>query len=79
MSNSALPFLLYLYLQNNFMFLRKCVESREVVPIQQECLDSMLSRIAPHLQQGLGQDRLVQELCEEVRENFHKAMVKHTG
>uniref|UniRef100_A0A8C5ATC2 Dynein, axonemal, heavy chain 12 n=1 Tax=Gadus morhua TaxID=8049 RepID=A0A8C5ATC2_GADMO len=56
----------------------KCVESREVVPIQQECLDSMLSRIACPLQQGPGQERLVQELCEEVREDFLKAMVKHT-
>jgi hypothetical protein len=55
------------------------VESREVVPIQQECLDSMLSRIACPLKQGPGQERLVQELCEEVREDFLKAMVKHTG
>ncbi|XP_056445731.1 dynein axonemal heavy chain 12 isoform X2 [Gadus chalcogrammus] len=64
--------------RNNFLFLRKCVESREVVPIQQECLDSMLSRIACPLQQGPGQERLVQELLEEVREDFLKAMVKHT-
>ncbi|CAL8325422.1 unnamed protein product [Merluccius merluccius] len=62
----------------NYMFLRQCVESRPGMPIQQECLDAMLTRIAPHLQQGPVQERLVQDLCQEVREDFLRAMVKHT-
>ncbi|KAJ8333348.1 hypothetical protein SKAU_G00422440 [Synaphobranchus kaupii] len=57
-------------------FLRQCVEQRPMVPMQQECLDSILTRIPLHLRQGRHQ--LLENLCQEVREDFRSSMVQHT-
>ncbi|KAG9335134.1 hypothetical protein JZ751_005606, partial [Albula glossodonta] len=62
----------------NFSFLKQCVERRPMVPIQQECLDSILSRVPLHLRQGPGRQELVDLLCQEVREEFRSSMVQHT-
>ncbi|XP_055788183.1 dynein axonemal heavy chain 12 isoform X2 [Salvelinus fontinalis] len=62
----------------NYMFLKECVEGSPVVPIQQQWLDAMLTRIPPQLRVGPGRDELLQELCREVSENFLSGMVKHT-
>ncbi|KAG5839016.1 hypothetical protein ANANG_G00229870 [Anguilla anguilla] len=61
----------------NLSFLRQCVEQRPMVPIQQECLDSILTRVPLHLRQGSGQQELLENLCQEVREDFHSSMVQH--
>eukprot|EP00063_Salmo_salar_P015399 XP_013990234.1 PREDICTED: dynein heavy chain 12, axonemal isoform X3 [Salmo salar] len=62
----------------NYMFLKECVEGSPVVPIQQQWLDAMLTRIPPQLRVGPGRDELLQDLCREVSENFLSGMVKHT-
>uniref|UniRef100_A0A8C8MKR5 Dynein axonemal heavy chain 12 n=1 Tax=Oncorhynchus tshawytscha TaxID=74940 RepID=A0A8C8MKR5_ONCTS len=69
---------LWPHLQLNYMFLKECVEGSPVVPIQQQWLDAMLTRIPPQLRVGPGRDELLQELCREVSENFLSGMVKHT-
>lgn len=70
---------LWPHLQLNYMFLKECVEGSPVVPIQQQWLDAMLTRIPPQLRVGPGRDELLQDLCREVSENFLSGMVKHTG
>lgn len=67
------------YLQLNYMFLKQCVEGSPIVPIQQQWLDAMLTRVPLQLREGPGRDELLQELCREVSDNFLSGMVKHTG
>ncbi|XP_045065490.1 dynein axonemal heavy chain 12 [Coregonus clupeaformis] len=62
----------------NYMFLKQCVEGSPMVPIQQQWLDAMLTRVPPQLRVGKGRDELLQELCMEVSENFLSGMIKHT-
>ncbi|XP_046897139.1 dynein axonemal heavy chain 12 [Hypomesus transpacificus] len=62
----------------NYMFLKQCVEGSPIVPIQQQWLDAMLTRVPLQLREGPGRDELLQELCREVSDNFLSGMVKHT-
>ncbi|XP_071374585.1 dynein axonemal heavy chain 12 [Centroberyx affinis] len=62
----------------NYMFLKQCVESSPIVPIQQQWLDSILARVPPKLKEGPGRDKLLHDLCKEVSDNYHSAIVKHT-
>ncbi|XP_015203470.2 dynein axonemal heavy chain 12 isoform X1 [Lepisosteus oculatus] len=62
----------------NYMFLKQCVESSPIVPIQQRWLDAMLTRVPAQLRQGPGRQELLDELCQEVSANFQSGMVKHT-
>ncbi|XP_049921653.1 dynein axonemal heavy chain 12 [Epinephelus moara] len=62
----------------NYMFLKQCVESRPIAPIQQEWLDSIVARVSPKLKEGPDTDKLLQELCEEVSNDFHNVIVKYT-
>ncbi|XP_034168074.2 LOW QUALITY PROTEIN: dynein axonemal heavy chain 12 [Pangasianodon hypophthalmus] len=64
--------------QMNYMFLKQCVESRPIVPIQQQWLDNMLSLIPPQLRLEPGRTELLEELCKEVSTNFLSTMVKFT-
>ncbi|MCI4387417.1 hypothetical protein PGIGA_G00073950 [Pangasianodon gigas] len=64
--------------QMNYMFLKQCVESRPIVPIQQQWLDNMLSLIPPQLRLAPGRTELLEELCKEVSTNFLSTMVKFT-
>ncbi|KAM8930418.1 dynein axonemal heavy chain 12 [Pelodytes ibericus] len=61
----------------NYLYLKKCVESCPVVPIQRHWLDSMLSLVPASLQQGKDQERLVSELLEEISQDFEKSMKKY--
>lgn len=61
------------------MFQKQCVESRPVVPIQQQWLDAIVARVPPQLREGPGRDKLLQELCEEVSTDYLNAIVEHTG
>lgn len=71
--------LLWTPLQMNYTFLKKCVESRPFAPIQQQWLDSIISRIPPKLKEGPKANNLLQELCNEISSDFHSVIVKHTG
>ncbi|XP_054464751.1 dynein axonemal heavy chain 12 [Anoplopoma fimbria] len=62
----------------NYTFLKRCVENRPFAPIQQQWLDSIVARVSPKLKEGPETNKLLQELCNEVRDNFHNVIVKHT-
>ncbi|KAF3860591.1 hypothetical protein F7725_000846 [Dissostichus mawsoni] len=63
----------------NYMFLRQCVENRPVAPIQSQWLESIVARVSPNFKEGPETNKLLQELCKEVSEDFHNVIVKHTG
>ncbi len=63
----------------NYMFLKRCVESRPFAPIQQQWLDSIVARVPSKLKESPETNTLVQELCKEVSDDFHNVIVKHTG
>ena len=65
--------------QMNYMFLKRCVESRPMAPISPRWLDKVLRRVPPQLREGPGREALLQELCEEVSRAFLTHMVEHTG
>ncbi|XP_076022383.1 dynein axonemal heavy chain 12 [Genypterus blacodes] len=62
----------------NYRFLKQCVESGSFAPIQQQWLDSMLTRVPPHLKANPPTNKLIQELCEEVSGDFLNTIVNHT-
>ncbi|XP_067448608.1 dynein axonemal heavy chain 12 [Thunnus thynnus] len=62
----------------NYMFLKQCVESRPFTPIQQQWLDSIVTRVPAKLKESPETNKLLQELCMEVSENFRSVIVKHT-
>ncbi|XP_068561369.1 dynein axonemal heavy chain 12 [Cebidichthys violaceus] len=62
----------------NYMFLKRCVESRPFAPIQPQWLDSIVARVSPKLKEGPDTNTLLQELRKEVSDNFHDVIVKHT-
>ncbi|XP_060913896.1 dynein axonemal heavy chain 12 [Labrus mixtus] len=62
----------------NHMFLKRCVESSPVAPIQQHCIDSIVARVAHKLQETHKSKTLLQELCMEVSNDFHSVIVRHT-
>lgn len=63
----------------NYMFLRQRVECQPFAPIQQQWLDSIVARVPPKLKESPKANKLLQELCKEVSDNFHDVIVKHTG
>ncbi|KAF7693120.1 hypothetical protein HF521_008436 [Silurus meridionalis] len=62
----------------NYLLLRQCVESRPIVPIQQQWIDNMMFLVPPQLRAGPGKVELVEELCNEVGEDFCSTMLKFT-
>ncbi|XP_074537088.1 dynein axonemal heavy chain 12 [Halichoeres trimaculatus] len=62
----------------NYMFLKRCVESSPVAPIQQHWLDSIVSRLSPKLRENPETKNLLQKLCKEVSDDFHRVIVRHT-
>ncbi|XP_061590831.1 dynein axonemal heavy chain 12 [Cololabis saira] len=62
----------------NYCFLKTCVEKRPFEPIQQQWLDSVVSRVQPKLRESPEKKKLIQELCMEVSKEFHNVIVKHT-
>ncbi|XP_028312358.1 dynein heavy chain 12, axonemal [Gouania willdenowi] len=58
----------------NYEFLEKCVARRPQAPESQEWLESIFARLPPNVNDSLQ----MQELCEEVSEDFYNVMVHHT-
>lgn len=65
--------------QTNYLFLKKCVESNPVVPIQQEWLTSMLTLVPQHLMAGKDREKLVEDLLAEVTEDYEMSMKRYMG
>lgn len=66
-------------MQMNRIFLRQCIESRPVIPIPQEWLDSIDGQIPPQLKDSPQKNKLLYQLLTEVSDNFHDVIIKHTG
>ncbi|KAI7794029.1 dynein axonemal heavy chain 12 [Triplophysa rosa] len=61
----------------NFLHLKECVELSPVAPFQPQWLEGMLARVSPQLQQGPGRQRLLEQICEEVKENYQKVIIQY--
>nr|XP_008166211.1 dynein axonemal heavy chain 12 isoform X1 [Chrysemys picta bellii] len=60
--------------RTNYLFMKKCVESNPVVPIQQQWLTSMLTLVPQSLMEGKDRELLVEELLDEVTKDFEMSM-----
>lgn len=65
--------------QNNYLFMKKCVESNPVVPIQQEWLLSMLTLVPQSLMEGKDREKLVEELLNEITDDYEMSMRRYMG
>ena len=65
--------------QNNYLFMKKCVENNPVVPIQQEWLVSMLTVVPQNLLEGKEREKLVEELLAEVTNDYEMSMKRYMG
>ncbi|XP_022428502.1 dynein heavy chain 12, axonemal isoform X8 [Delphinapterus leucas] len=61
----------------NYIYLKQCVESSPIVPIQQEWLDHMLMLIPESLKEGKEREELIQSLINEVSSDFEKSMKRY--
>jgi len=59
------------------MFLRSCVVSAPVVPMQPELMSAIMKLVPMRLQEGEAQ--IIEELHEEILEDFMKSMRKSMG
>ncbi|XP_063147830.1 dynein axonemal heavy chain 12 [Candoia aspera] len=64
-------------IRNNYIFMKKCVESNPVVPIQQEWLISMLTLVPQSLMEGKDREKLVEELLNEVTNDYEMSMKRY--
>uniref|UniRef100_A0A3Q0SWQ6 Dynein heavy chain linker domain-containing protein n=1 Tax=Amphilophus citrinellus TaxID=61819 RepID=A0A3Q0SWQ6_AMPCI len=71
-------FFFFVLLQMNYNFLKQCVERCKFPPVQQQWLDSIVDRVPSKLRASPKAKKLLQELCEEVSDNFHNVTVKYT-
>uniref|UniRef100_G1N3W3 Dynein axonemal heavy chain 12 n=1 Tax=Meleagris gallopavo TaxID=9103 RepID=G1N3W3_MELGA len=64
--------LIRLSFQTNYVFMKKCVQSNPVVPIQQQWLMSMLTLVPQSL--VAGRELLIEKLLGEIIKDFEKSM-----
>ena len=63
----------------NYQFLKKCVESAPITPMQQELFDNILSMIPENLKKSKVCKDVIEELFEEISTDFNKSMKKSMG
>ncbi|MEJ1276595.1 hypothetical protein NN561_007501 [Cricetulus griseus] len=61
----------------NYIYMKQCVESSPIVPIQPEWLDNMLMLIPEHLKEGKKREELLGSLINEVSNDFEKSMKRY--
>lgn len=61
----------------NYIYMKQCVESSPIVPIQPEWLDHMLMLIPEHLKEGEKRGELLGSLVNEVSNDFEKSMKRY--
>ncbi|XP_019508320.1 PREDICTED: dynein heavy chain 12, axonemal [Hipposideros armiger] len=61
----------------NYIYMKQCVESSPIVPIQQEWLDHILMLIPESLKEGKEREELVESLINEVSSDFEKSMKRY--
>uniref|UniRef100_A0A5F8GIC4 Dynein axonemal heavy chain 12 n=1 Tax=Monodelphis domestica TaxID=13616 RepID=A0A5F8GIC4_MONDO len=62
---------------DNYVYMKKCVESNPIVPIQKEWLENMLKLVPEALMKGRASEALVEDLIEEVTSDFVKSMKRY--
>uniref|UniRef100_A0A8D2QK81 Dynein axonemal heavy chain 12 n=1 Tax=Zonotrichia albicollis TaxID=44394 RepID=A0A8D2QK81_ZONAL len=63
-----------LSLQAEYFFLKKCVQSNPMLPIQQQWLRSMLAMVPQSLMKGKERELLTEDLLKEVVRDYEKSM-----
>uniref|UniRef100_A0A669P441 Dynein axonemal heavy chain 12 n=1 Tax=Phasianus colchicus TaxID=9054 RepID=A0A669P441_PHACC len=63
-----------LLIVTNYLFMKKCVHSNPVVPIQQQWLMSMLTLVPQSLMEGKDRELLMEKLLGEIIRDFEKSM-----
>ncbi|KAK2091660.1 Dynein heavy chain 12, axonemal [Saguinus oedipus] len=63
----------------NYIYLKQCVESSPIVPIQQEWLDHILRLIPESLKEGKEREELLESLINEVSSDFENSMKRYLG
>lgn len=71
--------IIILSFQINYLFMKECVASNPVVPIQQQWLMSMLKCVPESLREGKDRKLLVEELFGEVTRDFEMSMKRCVG
>uniref|UniRef100_A0A8C5VFT1 Dynein axonemal heavy chain 12 n=1 Tax=Microcebus murinus TaxID=30608 RepID=A0A8C5VFT1_MICMU len=61
----------------NYIYMKQCVESSPIVPIQQEWLDHMLMLIPESLKEGKKREELIESLINEVSSDFESSMKRY--
>ncbi|NWY47178.1 DYH12 protein, partial [Sylvia atricapilla] len=60
--------------QEDYFFLKKCLQSNPVVPIQQQWLRSMLAMVPQSLMEGRDRQLLTEDLLKEIVRDYEKSM-----
>ena len=63
----------------NYQFLKKCVESAPITPMQQELFDNILSMIPENLKTSTVCKEVIEELFTEISTDFTSSMKKSMG
>ncbi|NXQ38477.1 DYH12 protein, partial [Catharus fuscescens] len=58
----------------NYLFLKKCVQSNPMIPLQQQWLRSMLAMVPQPLMEGKERELLTEELLKEVVRDYETSM-----
>ncbi|XP_012658003.1 dynein heavy chain 12, axonemal [Otolemur garnettii] len=61
----------------NYLYMKQCVESSPIVPIQQEWVDHMLMLIPESLKIGKEREELIDSLIKEVSNDFENSMKRY--
>ncbi|NXK59011.1 DYH12 protein, partial [Sylvietta virens] len=63
-----------LYFQAEYFFLKKCLQSNPMVPIQQQWLRSILTMVPQSLMKGRDRELLTEDLLKEIVRDYEKSM-----
>ena len=62
-----------------YLYMKKCVESGPVVPLQNHWLESMMSKISNHLKSTNKQKEQISEIVDEIKANYETSTRKSMG
>ncbi|NXD22191.1 DYH12 protein, partial [Spelaeornis formosus] len=60
--------------QADYLFLKKCVQSNPLIPIQQQWLRSILAMVPQSLMEGRDRELLTEDLLKEIVRDYEKSM-----